>query len=140
MGFRVCVRTNETADLSTPLRSGRDDKFVATLISNYLANLSSRPERSWAYDPPKGRKSLRSTHCLCSHRIVISTEAKRSGEICGFWCLIGNMLEFSRRLFSPCRKQIMTHALYQGTKLQKRRESPAVADSHVLPLHFCVFQ
>jgi hypothetical protein len=28
-GFRVCVRTGEeAADLSTPLRSGRDDKFV----------------------------------------------------------------------------------------------------------------
>jgi hypothetical protein len=30
LGFRLCVRTGkETADLSTPLRSGRDDKFVA---------------------------------------------------------------------------------------------------------------
>jgi hypothetical protein len=28
--------------------SSRDDKFVATLISHYLADLSSRPERSVA--------------------------------------------------------------------------------------------
>jgi hypothetical protein len=47
----------KTADLSTALRSGRDDKFVAQMFclltmpsSNYavdcLTNLSSRPERS----------------------------------------------------------------------------------------------
>ena len=37
---------SKTADLSTTLRFGRDDKFVATLISDHLADLSSRPKRS----------------------------------------------------------------------------------------------
>jgi hypothetical protein len=44
----------ETADLSTTLRSGRDDKFVlgkltifrATQAASGSTNLSSRPERS----------------------------------------------------------------------------------------------
>jgi hypothetical protein len=46
----------ETADLSTTLRSGRDDKFVlgkltifrATQAASGSTNLSSRPERSVA--------------------------------------------------------------------------------------------
>ena len=42
----LCENLAETTDLSTTLRFGRDDKFVATLISHYLANLSSRPKRS----------------------------------------------------------------------------------------------
>jgi hypothetical protein len=36
----------KTADLSTSLRFGRDDKFVATLISTATKELSSRPKRS----------------------------------------------------------------------------------------------
>jgi hypothetical protein len=53
----------ETADLSTTLRSGRDDNSVAAKISYF----------SWK----------RGT--LFSNRVVISTGAKRSGEICGFF-------------------------------------------------------
>ena len=56
----------ETADLSTTLRSGRDDKFVelltAVLPTGYsrafaATNLSSRPEESWACGPPKVKKN-----------------------------------------------------------------------------------
>jgi hypothetical protein len=47
-------RTSKTADLSTALRSGRDDRFVRQMatnckprnILNLATNLSSRPERS----------------------------------------------------------------------------------------------
>src|SRR5271168_1850015 len=58
------MRENQkkTADLSTPLRSGRDDNFVAVEISCF----------SWK------RGSL------SSNKIVVSTGAQRSGEICGF--------------------------------------------------------
>jgi hypothetical protein len=35
-----------TADLSTTLRSGRDDKFVKRLEIRIATNLSSRPERT----------------------------------------------------------------------------------------------
>jgi ADP-ribose pyrophosphatase len=45
-GFRGCVRTIKTADLSTTLRSGRDDKFVGVLAATSATNLSSRPERT----------------------------------------------------------------------------------------------
>jgi hypothetical protein len=53
-GFRVCVRTGETAGPSTTLRSGRDDKGRGCSFSmperhrsDFLAiELSSRPERS----------------------------------------------------------------------------------------------
>jgi hypothetical protein len=53
--LRVCVRTEEeTADLSTTLRSGRDDKFVVGKLPAFQSthsrkistNLSSRPERT----------------------------------------------------------------------------------------------
>jgi hypothetical protein len=51
----MCELEKETADLSTPLRSGRDDKFVygVGMISPWkrghllATNLSSRPERTW---------------------------------------------------------------------------------------------
>jgi hypothetical protein len=58
------VRENQrkTADLSTALRSGRDDKlFQEDALST-----------QWK----KGRELL--------NKFVISTGAKRSGEICGF--------------------------------------------------------
>jgi hypothetical protein len=50
----MCINRpgRRTADLSTPLRSGRDDKFVAQ------ENLSSRPEESWACGPHQGMKKL----------------------------------------------------------------------------------
>jgi hypothetical protein len=35
-GFRGFVRTSKTADLSTTLRSGRDDKFVATSVAFFI--------------------------------------------------------------------------------------------------------
>ncbi len=43
---RVCENSARTADLSTPLRSGRDDKFVKWFEIKVATNLSSRPERS----------------------------------------------------------------------------------------------
>jgi hypothetical protein len=52
----------ETADLSTTLRSGRDDNFVAAKITYF----------PW-------KRGIQS-----SNKIVISTGAQRSGEICGF--------------------------------------------------------
>jgi hypothetical protein len=62
-GFK-CLgdKPNKTADLSTTLRSGRDDNFVAAKISYF----------SWT------------SQILSFNRIVISTGAQRSGEICGF--------------------------------------------------------
>jgi hypothetical protein len=39
-------KLSETADLSTPLRSGRDDKFARWFEIRVVTNLSSRPERS----------------------------------------------------------------------------------------------
>jgi hypothetical protein len=53
----------KTADLSTTLRSGRDKNSVGARISYF----------SW-------KRGIR-----FSNRIVISTEAQRSGEICGFF-------------------------------------------------------
>jgi hypothetical protein len=53
----------ETADLSTTLRSGRDDKVVE------LCKAVHRLEK------PQ----------LTKYNLVISTGAKRSGEICGFF-------------------------------------------------------
>jgi sugar phosphate isomerase/epimerase len=38
--------SEQTADLSTTLRSGRDDKFVVKLTLSFTTDLSSRPERS----------------------------------------------------------------------------------------------
>jgi hypothetical protein len=58
-----CVRMKETADLSTPLRSGRDDKFVPRKLP-IIQWMHARP---WLY------------------KFVISTSAERSGEICGFF-------------------------------------------------------
>ncbi|HET6219169.1 MAG TPA: hypothetical protein VFE27_19250 [Acidobacteriaceae bacterium] len=52
----------KTADLSTALRSGRDDKFVAREF----------PIIQW----------MRAR--LWLNKFVISTGAQRSGEICGF--------------------------------------------------------
>jgi hypothetical protein len=54
LGFSSDAGEKKTADLSTTLRSGRDDKFVVQLASRILRN-----------------------------KFVISTGAKRSGEICG---------------------------------------------------------
>jgi hypothetical protein len=63
---RVCVRTQkETADLSTPLRSGRDDKFVAqcasaggrrlplnNIVISTRAPMDLRPTQRDEKDPP----------------------------------------------------------------------------------------
>ncbi len=54
------VGVEQTADLSTALRSGRDDKVVAVLELIFME---------------KGP--------IASHNFVISTGAQRSGEICG---------------------------------------------------------
>ncbi len=54
----LSIKHPKTADLSTTLRFGRDDKFVVGLISSVETNLSSRPEKSWAYSPPKVMKTL----------------------------------------------------------------------------------
>src|SRR5277367_2377762 len=59
--LRLWNPDKETADLSTTLRSGRDDNFVATKISYF----------SWKHGLPP------------SNKIVISAGAQRSGEICG---------------------------------------------------------
>jgi hypothetical protein len=48
----------ETADLSSKLRSGRDDNFVCA------KNLSSRPEQSWVCGPPKVTKNISVRHPL----------------------------------------------------------------------------
>jgi hypothetical protein len=52
----------ETADLSTTLRSGRDDKFVTRTCEVPLV-----------------------LPCQSHNKFVISTGAQRSGEICGFF-------------------------------------------------------
>jgi hypothetical protein len=59
LNFSFCVRTGRTAGPSTPLRSGRDDKFTVEALPRHLLslknatlNLSSRPEQSWACSPP----------------------------------------------------------------------------------------
>jgi hypothetical protein len=75
-GFQfLCESGKETADLSTPLRSGRDDKFVLGRLRffqsmaalNSSTNLSSRPERSgsgeicgfFSVSTPLGQESSR---------------------------------------------------------------------------------
>ena len=62
----------ETADLSTTLRSGRDDKFMKPLT----ACVSWRNRR------------------LPYNKFVISTGAQRSGEICGFFPVITQTRNF----------------------------------------------
>jgi hypothetical protein len=59
----VCLNPKETAGLSTPLRSGRDDKFV---------------------EPCTGANPLDNWQFRCN-KFVISTGAQRSGEICGLF-------------------------------------------------------
>jgi hypothetical protein len=60
---RVCANRKETADLSTPLRSGRDDKVVLRKLRFFQSM--------------HGHTQL--------NNLVISTGAQRSGEICGFF-------------------------------------------------------
>jgi hypothetical protein len=65
--------SKETADLSTPLRSGRDDNFVGRqgwcfqerLENLFATKLLSRPEEPWASGPPKVMKNASvSNHSL----------------------------------------------------------------------------
>jgi hypothetical protein len=62
----VCENPKEPADLSTTLRSGRDDNSVAATISYF----------SW-------KRGISPTN-----KFVISTGAQRSGEICGFFSVL----------------------------------------------------
>ena len=71
MGAKESAREQkETADLSTTLRSGRDDKFVE------LREAVHRMEK------PQ----------FTQNKFVISTGAKRSGEICGFFLVLTQTL------------------------------------------------
>ena len=68
----LCDNREETADLSTTLRSGRDDKFVIGQSTVSPGDAS----REWL------------------HKFVISTGAQRSGEICGFFSVITQTRNF----------------------------------------------
>jgi hypothetical protein len=87
-------KLTETADLSTALRFGRDDKFVATLIANYLANLSSRPKRS-AVERSAVFWTIRASAPWFSHTLFSPATA---------W--IRKKYDFFSKLFKPLKDRI----------------------------------
>ena len=120
----MCENRKETADLSTSLCSGRDDKFVRPwtgvihwIIGIFSAtNLSSRPE-SWACGPPKVMKkrlgrapTLYGTVALS---FVIPSEAEGSAVPRTILEMFFNRAQRSREIsgfFS-----VLTHPLYPNS-------------------------
>jgi hypothetical protein len=76
------------------VRFGRDDKFVATLIANYLANLSSRPKRS-AVERSAVFWTIRASAPWFSHTLFSPATA---------W--IRKKYDFFSKLFKPLKDRI----------------------------------
>ena len=120
----------KTADLST---TGRDDRALGAAFYarfwrrvGYHASrppLSSRPEWSWPSGPPKVMKNaFRSAtifHGSVTLPFVISTEAKRSGEISVLTPLPGNVFRLEES-WACGRPKVMKSASSSNHSLSNR--------------------
>jgi hypothetical protein len=141
-------RLNSAADgrvkgpaLRDRVKTCADPLLCAGLEQHF--SLSSRPQESWAFGPPKAMKngfcSATTLPGSAALPFVISTEAQRSGEICGFSLPMSAgspALGHAFRLY-PRRKRRVPHICLVLADVGYRRSLPQVrrgqTDRHGYP-------
>ena len=114
-------------------RSIRGGSTAGDFVPRQAQRKALEPERSWACGPPRGMKiGLRKAWSAITSNFVISTGAKRSGEICGFpylaqrarqiWGTPGGFaghISSRSRVPHPC-ENVLTGKLTQPTPMRSR--------------------